>query len=587
MDEKAIKKGEIRILMLEDNPDDVQLTKIMLEKSGMDFSLKVIERERELKSQDLGNFDIVLCDYSIVDYDGLRSINYIKKHSDIPVISVSGSISEDLGFDLLKAGADDFVKKSFLKKLPIAINQSLSKAQWKKQADQCLRKLKETSQMFDSLFDGLDNPVFLKGADRRYVRVNAAFSKLYERSESEIIGKMDDEIDWMKQSDMSYQDDINILSKGVSSQYDTSYIDDRGRRIWLEVTKNPILIDGEITGILGQAKNVTDKKNAISTMERSQHILQQAEEMTLSGSFEYDVELDLVTCSKNMMKMLGTHSNQISLGRLVRLVKQEDRSLFLDGINESIENKAEYRMEHRYQINEKNQGYFEILFRPDYRDDTGNTFYGTVLDVTKESKESRSRIEHQEESQNEIARELHDNLGQKLNAVSMYLGKASNHDNCAEIIEKSTDLLHEGIDDLGRLLTNISVKHIDDISLLYALEKLTSYLPEGMNFTFDCEIDESRVDRFVKRQVFRVVQETVNNAIKYSDAKNLNISLQHSGSILSMVIEDDGNGFDMECDKLGNGLMNITHRVKRSNGLIDINSKKGKGTKVVVKIPVS
>lgn len=200
MDEKAIKKGEIRILMLEDNPDDVQLTKIMLEKSGMDFSLKVIERERELKSQDLGNFDIVLCDYSIVDYDGLRSINYIKKHSDIPVISVSGSISEDLGFDLLKAGADDFVKKSFLKKLPIAINQSLSKAQWKKQADQCLRKLKETSQMFDSLFDGLDNPVFLKGADRRYVRVNAAFSKLYERSESEIIGKMDDEIDWMKQS---------------------------------------------------------------------------------------------------------------------------------------------------------------------------------------------------------------------------------------------------------------------------------------------------------------------------------------------------------------------------------------------------
>ncbi|MEQ8905203.1 response regulator [Ekhidna sp.] len=582
-----VMEREIRILVLEDNPDDVELTKLVLDRSEIDYIMKVIDTEEQLKSENLDDYDIVLCDYSITDYDGLRSINYIKRHSDVPVISVSGSISEELGIDLLEAGADDFIKKSFLKKLPVAMTKSLSKAKWKKQADQCLRKLEETTQMFDNLFDSLANPVFLKNAERKYVRVNAAFCKLYERSEAEIIGKTDDDLDWMQQSEMYYQDDTSILNKGISSQYDTSYIDDRGGRIWLEVTKNPILIDGEITGILGQAKNVTDRKDAIATMERSQHILQQAEELTLSGSFEYDVDLDLVTCSKNMIKMLGTHSNQISLGRLVRLVKPEDRSMFLDGINISIEEKKEYRAEHRYKINEVNQGHFEILFRPDFKDETGNTFYGTVLDVTLKSKESRSRIEHQEESRNEIARELHDNLGQKLNAVSIYLGKAANCTDCAPIIEKSTDLLHEGIDDLGRLLSNISVKHIDDISLRYALEKLTSYLPEGMNFTFNCNIDESSVDRFVKRQVFRVVQETVNNAIKYSEAKNLNILLEHEGSILSMIIEDDGNGFEMENNELGNGLMNITHRVKKSNGLIDINSKVGEGTKVMVKIPVS
>ncbi|WP_370087435.1 response regulator [Ekhidna sp.] len=578
---------EIRILALEDNPDDVELTKMLLDKSEINYTIRVIDTENQLKSENLNDYDIVLCDYSITNYDGLRSINYIKQHSNIPVICVSGSISEELGFDLLEAGADDFITKSFLKKLPMVMNKSLSTTKWKRQADQCMRKLEEISQMFDNLFDGLDNPLFLKDAERRYVRVNEAFSKLYERSENEIIGKTDDEIDWMDQSDMYYQDDINILSKGVSSQFDTCYIDDRGRRVWLEVTKNPISIDGEITGILGQAKNVTDRNDAIVTKERSQHILQQAEELTQSGSFEYDVDLDLVTCSVNMVKMLGTHSNQISLGRLVRLVKPEDRAMFLEGIYESIENKKEYRMEHRYQINEKNQGYFEILFRPDYKDSSGNRFYGTVLDVTRQSKESRSRIEHQEESRNEIARELHDNLGQKLNAVSMYLSKAANCDQCAPILGKSTDLLHEGIDDLGRLLTNISVKHIDDISLRYALEKLTSYLPEEMNLTFNCSIDESSVDRFVKRQVFRVVQETVNNAIKYSNAKNMSILLQHEGSILSMVIEDDGNGFDMENNELGNGLMNITHRVKRSNGLIDINSQKGAGTKVMVKMPVA
>ncbi len=578
---------EIRILMLEDNPDDVQLTKMMLSKSDIDFSVNVIDKEIELKSEDFNAYDIVLCDYNITDYDGLRSINYIRQYSDIPVIILSGSISENMGFDLLKAGADDFVKKSYLKKLPIVIEKVIANAQLRRHADECLRKFEETSQMFDSLFDGLDNPVFLKDSDRRYVRVNAAFCTLYEKSEYELIGNTDQEIDWMHQSNKSYQDDLHILEKGLSSNYELSYIGNSGKRVWLEVTKNPITINGKITGILGQAKNITQKKDAISVMEKSQHILHQAEELTLSGSFEYDVELDLVTCSKNLVKMLGMYSNQISLGRLVRLIKAEDRSIFLDGVTYSIESKKEYRMQHRFFINDKNQGNFEILFRPDYKDESGNTFYGTILDTTKQSKENISRIEHQEQSKIEIARELHDNLGQKLNAMSMFLGKSTECDECGPLLEKSTALLHEGIDDLGNLLANISVKHIDDISLSYALEKLSSFLPDSMNLQFECNIDESKVSQFVKRQAFRVVQETMNNAIKYSNATNLKIILTHDGSILSMIIEDDGDGFNMDEESLGNGLMNITHRVKNSNGLLNIDSEKGQGTRVTVKMPVN
>lgn len=578
---------EIRILMLEDNQDDVELIKMALTKSGMDFSMKVINKEKELKSEDFSEYDIVLCDYNITDYDGLRSTLYIREHSDIPIICTTGSIDEELGLDLIDAGADYFVKKSFLRKLPIVMRRSLKNHQTKRVSESCLKKLEETSQMFDTLFDGLENPVFLKNTERQYVKVNAAFCRLYEHSESEIIGKTDEEIDWMQHSSKSYKDDKHILDNGVSSSYELSYIGEHGKRIWLEVTKNPIFIDGHISGILGQAKNVTDSRDAIATMEKSQHVLQQAEELTRAGSFEYDVELDLVTCSKNMMKMLGMHANQVSLGRLVRLIKPEDRTLFLDGINDSIHNKQEYRMQHRYKLNDMHHGNFEILFRPSFRDKTGNTFYGTILDVSKESEESRSQIDHQEESRNAIARELHDNLGQKLNAVSMFLGKATSCGKCSDSLAKATELLHEGIDDLGKLLSNISVKHIDDISLNYALEKLTSYLPSDMKLSFECDIDETRVDRFVKRQVFRVVQETLNNAVKYSEAKNLKIHLRHEGSILSMSVEDDGKGFIVENGKLGNGLMNIKHRVKKSNGLINIDSKSGGGTKVIVKMPVA
>ncbi|WP_420577656.1 PAS domain S-box protein [Ekhidna sp.] len=578
---------EIRILMLEDNPDDVLLAQGMLSKSGINYTMRIIDTEDELKSEELTHYDLVLCDYNLTDYDGLRSVQYIRKHTDIPIIIVSGSISEEMGYELLEAGAQEFVKKSCLKILPHIIKKSLAHQELKNRSAECERMYEETSQMFDTLFDSLENPVFIKDTEGRYRRVNAAFCRLYERSEAELIGRSDEELNWIHASEKSIRDDRFILDKGVSSNYELNYLNEKGERVWLEVTKNPIFTNGTIAGILGQARDITKSKNAIAIMEKSQFVLYQTEELTRAGSFEYDVDLDLVTCSKNLMKMLGLHANQISLSRLVRLIKKEDRTIFLDGINNSIETKLEYRMEHRYMLNEKNQGHFEILFRPDYRDETGNTFYGIIVDITEESKENISRLEYHEESKNEIARELHDNLGQKLNAASMYLGKVMSCNDCTSVISKATDVLHEGINDLGRLITGISLKEIDDISLQYALEKLTDCLPDGMHVNFECNIDESAISKFVKRQVFRVVQETVNNAVKYSQAKNLTITINHEGSILNMIVEDDGNGFDILTATKGNGLINITHRVKKSNGLINIDSRRGEGTKVMVKMPVA
>jgi PAS domain S-box-containing protein len=586
MNMEGERTGEISILMLEDNPDDVLLAQGMLSKNGINYTMRIIDTENELKSEDLTLYDLVLCDYNLTDYDGLRSVQYIREYTDIPIIIVSGSISEEMGCDLLEAGAQEFVKKSCLKVLPHIIKKSLSYHELKERSADCDRKYEETSQMFDTLFDSLENPVFIKSIEGKYERVNAAFCKLYERSESEIIGRSDGELNWMQLSKQSIRDDKYILDKGISSNYELNYLNEKGERVWLDVTKNPIFTDGIISGILGQARDITKSKNAIATMEKSQFVLYQTEELTKAGSFEYDVDLDLVTCSKNLMKMLGLHANQISLSRLVRLIKKEDRTMFLDGINNSIETKREYRMEHRYVLNDKHQGYFEILFRPDYKDESGNTFYGIIVDITDESKETISRLEYHEESKNEIARELHDNLGQKLNAASMYLGKVSCND-CTPVISKATDVLHDGISDLGRILAGISVKQVEDISLEYALEKLTAFLPEGMHLNFECKIDESIISKFVKRQVFRVVQEIVNNAVKYSQAKNLNIKLNHEGSILNMIVEDDGNGFDIPTINKGNGLINITHRVRKSNGLINIDSKMGVGTKVQVKMPVA
>ena len=112
-------------------------------------------------------------------------------------------------------------------------------------------------------------------------------------------------------------------------------------------------------------------------------------------------------------------------------------------------------------------------------------------------------------------------------------------------------------------------------------------MPEEVDINNNFSVDEERVSPFVKSQLFRVVQEALNNVTKYSRAKKLDLDIIQEGGIINLNIADDGVGFAVDEVLNGNGLQNITHRVRRSNGLINIDSDKGKGTRLTVKMPVN
>jgi len=272
------------------------------------------------------------------------------------------------------------------------------------------------------------------------------------------------------------------------------------------------------------------------------------------------------------------------------LVKDEDRDIFIEGITRAIENYEEYHNEHRFHISLKGEetlNYFKVVLRPDYKDNAGKRFYGTIVDVTNEHENQIYQLDRQERDRKEIARELHDNLGQKMNAISMFISKISDGYPENNDLKKVKTLAHESIDDLGYIINNISVKQIDEHSLEYALDKLIDYMPEGMLINRKYNIVEDSISTFVKTQVYRIVQEALNNITKYSEATEVEVNLKQDGGVLSLFIKDNGKGFSEEKVLTGNGLQNIIHRVRRSNGLVDINSKIGEGTKINAKVPIS
>ncbi|MEO1255262.1 MAG: response regulator, partial [Bacteroidota bacterium] len=506
-------KKEISILLLEDNPDDVELLNIALSRSKIKYQIEVIETKKQLKSIEIRNFDLVLSDYNLGSYDGLSAIQLVrKKDKVIPIILISGTVGEELAVEVLHAGANDFVLKSNLKKVPLAIERAMSESQMIREKEHFQKELLEQKLVMDTIFDSFASMVFLKDKEGIYLKVNRAFCEYFQKTENEIKGLKEEQLfpDWI--SEKAVKNDKYVCLTGKQVIYEVDHVDGLGNRTVLEITKTPILDGNNVNGIVGQCRDITKQKILTENRDKVQTILHQAERFTRSGSFEYDTNLDTISCSPNFMRImnLDVPGNTISFRKFVMLVKKEDREIFSSEVLNAIESQTEYINDHRFDLNRKDDGiygHFRLVIKPDYKGNQGTRFYGTVLDITHEQEGHVSLMNRQEEERKEIARDLHDNLGQQLNAASMYVSKIADDMKDHVELQKVRSIIHETIDTLGYIIASISVKHIEEHSLDYSVDKLLSYLPRNIEVDRMTYIDEEILSTFIKTQIFRVIQE--------------------------------------------------------------------------------
>ena len=110
-----------------------------------------------------------------------------------------------------------------------------------------------------------------------------------------------------------------------------------------------------------------------------------------------------------------------------------------------------------------------------------------------------------------------------------------------------------------------------------------------MDFDAKVIVKEDSVSAKAATATYRIIQEAVNNIVKYSGAQKARIEVGHENGHLKVQIEDNGVGFDLNSAKSnsGNGLNNMSERAKAINGILEISSTKGKGTVISAKIPVN
>lgn len=200
-------------------------------------------------------------------------------------------------------------------------------------------------------------------------------------------------------------------------------------------------------------------------------------------------------------------------------------------------------------------------------------------------------LEAEEKERVRIARDLHDGIGQMIAAARMALGnflskkKVENED-----IQNSLDLLEESIKEIREISHNMMPGALTKLGLSTALKQFVNKINALGGLQIDLQIIgiKERLSEKVETMLYRVVQEVLNNIIRHADATKVNIELVKHESELILVIEDNGKGFNInELQNQGVGIKNITTRVEYLNGSVNFDSALGRGTSVIVEIPLA
>lgn len=207
-------------------------------------------------------------------------------------------------------------------------------------------------------------------------------------------------------------------------------------------------------------------------------------------------------------------------------------------------------------------------------------------DMRFEKELATSQIEMKEQTLNYIGQELHDDLGQKLSVVRLkqnqLIAKMKNSER--EELTELNELLGECIQDIRNLSKTLITEQVIHFGLIESLEREISKIKKLRLLKIELITQKHDIDITPKHGLilFRIIQESINNILKHSRAKNVTIKIEDNQEKLSILISDNGKGFNINIKKDGSGLKNMELRAKIIHAEFSIRSEINKGTQTSI-----
>jgi len=601
----------LKILLLEDNPDDAMMVQRLLQKSHPHWQCSLVTNKQSyLEALDSSTPDVILSDNNLPQFTGLDALRVIQERNMlIPFILVTGAVSDEFAANIIKLGADDYVLKDRLTRLPAAIEAAVKQREVERERREAVQNLVDSEKKYRSIFTKSPLPNWIFDSDTlQFLEVNEAAIRLYGYSEEEFLSMSIMDIRPPEDRDHLRLDLQKIATDPDVRRGNWRHVKKNGDILIVEITAHAIPYQGRNARMV-TVHDVTERVKTEQEKAFASNNLAALINNTEDLMWSVDTECRLITSNEafnRMIEKLGgkrlKHGEnvlapQFKKEQLTRYEKFYERAFrgeqftIIERFDDPISYYAEVSF---YPIRQGNRVIGTACFSRDITErkkaeEELRTMEKELADqkVEAQKKVTRAIIEGQEKERNHIGKELHDNVNQILASAKMYLGMAAaDAPDYKELINHSMDLIQTTIQEI-RNLTSGYVAPLKDINLKELVEVLLDKVRHnsGIQISFTCDLLGVYLNDELKLNLYRIVQEQLNNIIKHAAAAHINITMTADEEMLYLVVADDGKGFDPQQKRKGIGISNVINRAELFNGQVTIDAAPGRGCKIYIKIP--
>jgi len=405
---------------------------------------------------------------------------------------------------------------------------------------------------------------------------------------------------------------VETFNTGIehkSIDYQTTVVrGDEHKRVALLASTSLIETEGEKRLLLCM-HDITPRRDAQEALYKSETLLRTFIENIPFGVWARDMNNRAIIENRKLVENFGS-----ILGTNIEDYAESDE---FNASNWSTTNERAFKgevinEEVYYNVNGESKPFQNIVFPIQ----TKNEIFGIAginIDISERVKYQKELLDYQmqlkefaahlqsvrEEERMDLAREIHDDLGQVLVAIKFDLGmlgvkskKFIKEEASEEFIKQFKRLegyVNNSIKSARRIMTDLRPELLDMVGLVEAFKEHVNTFNERQ--TIKCEfVDKTQgVDLSPEKAValFRILQESLNNASKYSEATNITVELRSTENSIFLEITDNGIGFDLEIKKRSDsyGLTGMKERAYLLDGTVDIYSEPGKGVRIKVEVP--
>ncbi|HZF02134.1 MAG TPA: PAS domain S-box protein [Methylomirabilota bacterium] len=472
---------------------------------------------------------------------------------------------------------------------------------------QAERAAQTSESRLRAILDHSPAVIFLKDARGRYLHVNRQFEKRFNFAENDVVGKTDRELFSRKQAAIFQANDRKVLSEGCPMEFEETARYRNGIHTSI-VSKFPLRgPKGKIYALCGIATDITARKNAEEELRQSEERFR----LLVSHVKDYAIYMlspdgRVASWNAGAERIKGWRENEIVGKNYAQFFtfKEAKRGQPRRELEIALR-QGRYEGEGWRVRKDGSRFWANVIISP-VRGRAGKLlgFAKVTRDMTESKlteeawRQLSNKILHaQEEERKRISRELHDETGQALTAISVMLASLKGQGSAIskpfeKKIAETQRLLEKTMESIHRFARELRPSMLDELGLIPALRSHAKNFAErtGLHVRLKGNPLVEKLNGEQKTVLFRVAQESLTNVAKHARASRVNISIRKSGGDLLMEIMDNGKSFndgtaDLTKRKQRLGLLGMQERVRLVSGRFIIKPAPGKGTNVSVTIP--